>query len=133
MFKFSLWALVGAKSLTRWTASAYSSLHQVGLHLWIRLACKQREELERISSIFTSLFYMITADSSGANYRDQTAQPTLNMSSAGTYRSTPKGKSGYADSPSNIPRPGNAREESSSSLSASRAKQSKRDEVCSIV
>ncbi len=56
------------------------------------------------------------------------------MSAAGTFRGTPKGKpqtAGFSDSPSNIPRPKleSAPSEASTSFSASRAKQSKRDEV----
>jgi hypothetical protein len=60
------------------------------------------------------------------------------MSAAGTYRGTPKGRAGNsynaaADSPSNIPVPRpkleSAPSEAGSSYSASRSKQSKRDEV----
>ena len=55
------------------------------------------------------------------------------MSAAGTYRGTPKGKpqTGFSDSPSNIPRPKleGTQSEAGSSFSASRAKQTKRDEV----
>ena len=56
------------------------------------------------------------------------------MSATGTYRGTPKarGQVPFANSPSNIPRPTldtNASDAGTSTLSASRQKQSKRDEV----
>ena len=56
------------------------------------------------------------------------------MSAAGTYRGTPKGRAQSGlDSPSNIPIPRpkleTSQSEASTSFSASRAKQSKRDEV----
>ena len=55
------------------------------------------------------------------------------MSASGTYRNTPKGRpqGSFTDSPSGIPKPKleSHPSETTSSLSASRAKQSKRDEV----
>lgn len=68
--------------------------------------------------------------------RRRTHQPFLKMSSAGTFRGTPKAQRGqttFSDSPSNIPIPRPKLEstvsDAGSTYSASRAKQSKRDEV----
>lgn len=56
------------------------------------------------------------------------------MSATGTYRGTPKarGQVPFTNSPSHIPRPAletNASDAGTSTLSASRQKQTKRDEV----
>ena len=80
--------------------------------------------------------YIITAFP-GLIYQGPALPPTCTMSSTGTFRGTPKGRpqSVYSESPSvansNIPRPKleTVQSEASTSHSAVRAKQSKRDEV----
>lgn len=86
--------------------------------------------------IIRSLYMHHTSFPSSISRQILDSVKSITMSATGTYRNTPKGKpqTGYSDSPSNIPIPrpkfeGSGPSEASTSQSASRAKQSKRDEV----